>query len=78
MAGPVSAVLRIRPATPTATHAHLTLLADGDGDAATRRVRLRCSAPCGFEPSPFVGAQNVYRVRLGSAESTTLEIIGQV
>lgn len=75
--GPVAAVLRIRPAMPTATHAHLTLLADGDGDAPARRVRLRCSAPCGFEASPFVGGQNIYRVRLGSAEGATLEVLGQ-
>lgn len=73
---PATAVVRIRPATPGSTHAYLTLLADGDSDAPVRRMRLRCSAPCGFETAPFAGSSqsNVYKVRLGSTEGATIEV----
>ena len=81
---PSTAVVRLKPALASSTHAYLTLLADGDGAASAasgaeggaRRVRLRCSAPCGFEPSPFPTSVSghVYRVRLGSSEGATLEV----
>eukprot|EP00900_Chrysochromulina_parva_P021260 jgi/Chrpa1/3768/Chrysochromulina_OHIO_Genome00018395-RA len=81
---PSTAVVRLKPALASSTHTYLTLLADGDGaasaasgaDGGARRVRLRCSAPCGFEPTPFPASVNghVYRVRLGSSEGATLEV----
>ena len=76
---PVSAVLTLRPTTPSTTHALLTMHADGGAEAEAaggdRRVRLRCSAPCGFERTPFAGdASDVWQIRLGSSEGTTLEI----
>jgi len=80
--GPISAVLRLKPTLPSSTHAILTLLADGDGAASTasgpdfgaRHVRLRCSAPCGFEPSPFQAAKPIYKIRLGAPDGASLEV----
>ena len=70
---PTSVAIRLKPTPPGSTHAMLTLRADGG--APERRVRLRCSAPCGFEPSVFAGdAPDVWRIRLGSAEGATLEM----
>ena len=78
---PTSAAITIRPAVPSlSSHALLTLRADGEGDKAARRLRLRCSAPCGFEPSPFgATANDVYKLRLGSTtDGATLEISSDV
>ena len=70
---PTSAALRLKPSLPGVTHATLTLRADGG--AAERKVRMRCSAPCAFEQSPFTGqANDVWRVRLGSSEGAMLEM----
>lgn len=75
---PRGAVLRIVPVPSTATHAMVTLRADGGADAPARRLRLRCSAPCGFEPQLLGGAaadtDEVVRVRLGSAGGANLEV----
>ena len=70
---PASAAIQLKPNPEGSTHAMLTLRADGA--APERRVRLRCSAPCGFEPTPFAGdAKDVWRIRLGSAEGAMLEM----
>ena len=72
--GPPSVVVRLAPVPATATHAMLTLTADG-AKPSGRRVRLRCSAPCGFERTPFgAGADDVHRVRLGSPGGASLEL----
>jgi hypothetical protein len=71
--GAPSAAIRLVPNPPTATHATLTLRADGA--APERKLRMRCSAPCGFEPSPFAGdARDVWRMRLGSEAGAILEM----
>ena len=84
-ASSVNAAIRLRPvvasgggggggSAATSTHAMLTMHADG-ADASGRRVRLRCSAPCGFEPHDLAGdASDVWRIRLGSPEGATLEV----
>jgi len=71
--GPASAAIRLAPSPAGATHALLTLLADGAPGAPARRLRLRCGLPCAFEPSPFPGAADVWRIRFGSPEGATLE-----
>ena len=70
---PTAAAIRLKPNPPTSTHAMLTVRADGA--AEERKVRLRCSAPCGFEPTGFRGeASDVWRIRLGDANGATLEV----
>ena len=67
--GPATAVVRLLPVTASSTHAMLTLTADGAVPAG-RKLRMRCSAPCGFEPSPLSSrASEVHRLRLGSKEA---------
>lgn len=73
---PTSAIVHMQPSFPSSTHAMLTLTADGSHPEG-RSVRMRCSAPCGFEPSPFAGerreAKEVHRLRLGG-KSVVLEL----
>ena len=74
---PTTAAIRILPSFPMSTHAYLSLIAAGDLEAngQAQRVRMRCSAPCSFEPTPFAGkSHNVYRIRLGSRNGATLEV----
>ena len=74
--GPATALLHIKPALQSSTHAYLTLRGDGDA-TRTKKHLLRCAAPCGFERLPFRGDQahnHIYRVRLGSARGATVEI----
>ena len=61
--------LRLSAVPRGATHAMLTLTADVGGAV---RVRLKCAAPCGFEPSGLsgAGAEGVHRLRLGGDEAT--------
>ena len=73
-AGASAAVLRLVAHPPGSTHAMLTLRADGGAEAAGRRLRMRCSDPCGFEPSPLAGdADEVRYLRFGD-RAATLEI----
>ena len=62
-------MLRLSAVPRGATHAMLTLTADVGGAV---RVRLKCAAPCGFEPSGLsgAGAEGVHRLRLGGDEAT--------
>ena len=67
--------VQLAPSPAGSTHAMLQLTADGGREAA-RRVRLRCDAPCGFEPVPFAGAaSDMHRLRLGGANTLTLELL---
>ena len=70
-----AAHVQLAPSPAGSTHAMLQLTADGGREAA-RRVRLRCDAPCGFEPVPFAGAaSDMHRLRLGGANTLTLELL---
>ena len=74
-ASSVNAAIRLRHAVAgggggraaASTHAMLTMHADGSRGRSGQRMRLRCSAPCGFEPHELAGdASDVWRIRLGS------------
>lgn len=72
--GPPSAVVRVTPSPAgVSVRAFITLRADGEG-AEGRRVTMRCEAPCGFEPSIFPAAADVFVMRFGASEGASFEL----